>query len=306
MSQNIDSVDNYYIDCYINEVVDKEFEFIVKYQIIPLAFEFLAGDNVSVPIIGNSTIFPDIDCCNVDKLKDFLIHEVVDTGFCFCDLSINGTLRVIRIVKKVLDEVERGPEGVDKIIIYLENLSGTNKKSFYTTFPSKKELITELLTNDLLLDYRYRIVNIELSSIIDPRVRPEISRYINEVVRNNMGFISKYRVLPLITTDKGFDIIFSPVEASYNENFIISVFYRVKDKIDGLSLDINSIIGFIKYIEKLNILDKFLSQMDGRVSIRVETIDGRCKKTNGFLSLIRSLMEFYIAGLEVIDIRHDR
>ena len=122
MSQNIDSADNYYINCYINEVVDKEFEFIVKYQIVPLAFEFIGRNNISVPLTGNSTVFPDNDCCDVDKLKDYLTHEVVDTGFSFCDLSTNGTLRIIRVVKKVLDEVERGPEGADKIRLYLESL----------------------------------------------------------------------------------------------------------------------------------------------------------------------------------------
>lgn len=306
MSQNIDSADNYYINCYINEVVDKEFEFIVKYQIVPLAFEFIGRNNISVPLTGNSTVFPDNDCCDVDKLKDYLTHEVVDTGFSFCDLSTNGTLRIIKVVKKVLDEVERGPEGADKIRLYLESLSGINKKSFYTVFPSKKDLIIELLTNDILLDHNYRIANIELSSIIDPMVRPEISKYINEVVRNNIGFISKYKVIPLITIDKHFCVIYLPVEAGYNENFIISVFDRVKSTIDRSSLIIKSIIGFIRYIEKLDVLNKFIGQMDGRNSIEIETAGGKCNKSRGYLSLMHSLMCSYIAGIKVVDIRPER
>lgn len=306
MSQNIDSADNYYINCYINEVVDKEFEFIVKYQIVPLAFEFIGRNNISVPLIGNSTVFPDNDCCDVDKLKDYLTHEVVDTGFSFCDLSTSGTLRIIRVVKKVLNEVEMDPGCADKIRIYLKSLSGIGEKGFYTVFSSKKELIIELLTNDILLDRNYHITNIELSSIIDPRVRPEISKYINEVVRNNMGFISKYKVLPLITTDKGLNVIYSPVEADYNENFIISVFDQVKSTIDRSSLDIKLIIGFIRYIEKLDILNKTIDQLDGRKSIRIETIDERCRIARGFLSLMHSLMEFYITGIKVVDIRYDR
>lgn len=305
MSQSIDSSSDYYLDCYINEVVDKEFEFIVKYQIIPLAFEFLAGDDVSVPLMGNSVVFPDNDCCEVGELKDYLTHEIEKKGFNLCDLSTNGTLKIIRIAKKILGEVEKGPEGADKIKIYLESLSGF-RKSFYTVFLSNRELVIKLLLDNIWLDRKYCIANIELSSIIDPRVRPEISKYINEVVKNNMGFIYKYKVLPLIITDRSFSVIYSPAEIAYNESFIISVFDKVRSKIDRLSPDIKLTIGFIKYIEELDVLDKFLSQMDERFSIVVETIDGRCRKTRGFLSLMQSLMEFYIAGLKVVDIRYER
>lgn len=305
MSQSIDSADNYYINCFINEIVDKEFEFIVKYQVIPLVFEFLDRNDIPVPLTGNSTVFPDNDCCDVDKLRDYLTYEVVDTGFSFCDLSIRGTLRIIRVVKKVLDEVERDSGSADKIEVYLESLSGINR-SFYTVFSSKKELIIELLTNDILLDHNYHITNIKLTSIVDPMVRPEISKYINEVVRNNIGFISKYKVMPLITIDKHFYVIYLPVEAGYNENFIISVFDRVKSTIDRSSLDIKLIIGFIRYIEKLDILNKTIDQLDGRKSIRIETIDERCRIARGFLSLMHSLMEFYITGIKVVDIRYDR
>lgn len=305
MSQNIDLVSNNFLNYYLNEVVDKEFEFIVRYQVIPLVFEYLAEDNVSMPLVGNSTVFSEDDCCEVGELRDYLINEFDRLGFSFCDLSISKTLRAIKMIKEVLREVEKGPESADKIRIYLESLSEF-KKSFFAIFSSKRELIIKLLLDDIWLDHNYCITNIELSSIIDPRVRPEISKYINEVVRNNMGFISKYKVLPLIISDRYFKIIYSPVEVKYDQSFIVSVFDRIRSEIDKLSLDIKSTIGFIRYIEELDILDKFISLVDKRNSIEIETIDGRYRIARGYLSLMRSLMEFYIAGLKVVDIRYER
>lgn len=128
------------ISDYINKIVEKEFEFIVKYQVIPVVYCTELGD---VPFSRKCSDILYEDCLDINKLRNFLKYRV---RISLLKVNYEATLRLIRNIKEVLTflSVERNE---DKIKITLRDI----KEEVVLDYLSINDLVTRLLADPRLL-----------------------------------------------------------------------------------------------------------------------------------------------------------